>query len=100
MFNCTLLLIEKLKRRCLILAVNNLQRRGARSSYADSQQDLYTSLQHNHNGGFIPHSYSTGDLIDFQRQDSSVPQTPMTRSGSEIHLIKETPPEEKKRIFR
>lgn len=87
--------------------MNNLKRRGTRLSYVESQQqDLYTSLPptFNHNNGttYMNHAYSTGDLLDYhqQGQESSMPQTPMTQSGSEIHLIKETAPEEKRRIFR
>lgn len=79
--------------------MNNVKRRGARSSYAGSQPDLYTSLGHNGTTTYMNHSYSAGDLLDYQRQESS-PQTPVTNSASEAHLIPETPPEEKKRIFR
>lgn len=82
--------------------MNNLKKRGARSSFAESQQDLYTSLPPlGRNGAaFINQAYSTGDLIDYQRHDGSMPPTPVTQSGSDIHLIQETSPEEKKRIFR
>lgn len=85
--------------RVFFSGINNFKRRGNRSSVASSQQDLYSPTSNG--GGFINHAFSAGDLGDYGHQlADSVPQTPMTNSGSEIHLISPTSVEEKKRVFR